>query len=166
MLSILNDKGDDNAALSCILLTFQSEHVINAVFLSFALDLSSIWNLCLSMVGSCWSLDSFRGGGWKVVASLFFSILNMVLFLFFWPNCKMSARHLYFLWWKCLTWLRTALLGYLICADIPAHVCKAAGADWNPAALVLKQRGLCSHSVSVLGLLCLFLGLRTWACLS
>lgn len=63
-------------------------------------------------------------------------------------------------------WLgsRSTLLGYLICANVPAHVCKAAAAYWNPTALVLKQRGLYSHSV--LRFLCLFLGLRTWACLS
>lgn len=66
----------------CIMLKFQSEYMINALFLSFALDLSSIWNLWLSVVRSCWSLDSFHGGGWKVVVSLFFSLHEMLGWFF------------------------------------------------------------------------------------
>lgn len=55
--------------------------------------------------------------------------------------------------WLCS---RQLFLSIWFVANVPARVCKAAVAYWNPAALVLKQRGLYSHSVSVLGLLCLF----------
>lgn len=137
--------------MCCALLIFQSEHMINVVFLSSALGLSSIWNLCLSVVRSCWSLDSLHGGGWKVVVSSFFSILNMVLFLFFWSNCKMCARTEYVSFSENV-WLllQTALLGYLIRGSILARVCEASVAHQNLAAFVQKQRGLSRQSVSVL----------------